>query len=192
MARIVFIKELKRALQHRLSKEEVNRAVAYYDELIRDRVELGELENEVIRSLGSISYIVKMVSLDNLEKRVSSKNIVSIISSSKSLLRLATTPILLLLAIVFASIMFSLIVALVSTFFGFAVSLVAIGGSAIYSISLVMTNDVSFFIALIVLGVHVVVFGILLIIAILVKDLIFKCINKSIEVFTKLFRKKVA
>ena len=52
MTKQLFLNELSAAL-HGLSREERYRTLSYYDELIDDRVEDGQSEEEAVESLGS-------------------------------------------------------------------------------------------------------------------------------------------
>lgn len=52
-----FINRLRYRIR-KLDKKEINDVIAYYSELIDDRVENGEKEQEVIASLGSLDVIV--------------------------------------------------------------------------------------------------------------------------------------
>lgn len=63
MDRKTFIRELKLELKKK-RKLDVEEVIYYYDELIQDAVETGELETDVINRLGDIKEIAKQVSAD--------------------------------------------------------------------------------------------------------------------------------
>lgn len=191
MNKTEFIRKLSSELRKRITKEEVEDAIKYYIELINDRLDLGEIEKDIIASLGSIDQIVRSMSIESLEKRPATKNVKDLYESSKDLLRLATTPILLLIGFIFAVIMFSLGIALISIFVAFGFSLIAIGISIVDSIGLVITMESSIFVGLFIVGIHVFIFGIFLSIMIAVKDILYYFSNNAISIFTRLLKKKV-
>lgn len=186
-----FIKELTLKLEKRLTKEESLDAITYYEELINDRLDLGENEYEIVESLDSIDHIVKVISIENIEKRPRTKDVKSLYSTFISLIKLATSPFLVVVAIVFAIVMFSLTVSLGSTVIGFIVSLVAIIISAVDSVNLVVTSGGGLLLGIFTVGLHIFIFGIFLAIIILIKDLLYFLINKSITFFTLIFKKRV-
>lgn len=187
-----FIQKLSSKLKNRLGKEEAVLAIRYYDELISDRLESGEFEKDIIESLGSIDHIVRAICIESLEKRKTTKNLKSLYLSFKNLVRLATTPFLLVLAIVFAFVMVILTISLVSIFFGFAASLITILISTGHSIILLISGGGSFFAGLFTLGANTLIFGLLLALTMGIKDLIFYLINRSISLFTRLFKERMA
>lgn len=60
MTKQLFLNELSAAL-HGLSREERYRTLSYYDELIDDRVEDGQSEEEAVESLGSPEQIAREI-----------------------------------------------------------------------------------------------------------------------------------
>ena len=60
MTKQLFLNELSAAL-HGLPREERYRTLSYYDELIDDRVEDGQSEEEAVESLGSPEQIAREI-----------------------------------------------------------------------------------------------------------------------------------
>ena len=63
MKRNEFLSELKEALVHDLSAEDLKKNLDYYDEYIREEMKKGQSEEEVIASLGDPWVIAKTVRL---------------------------------------------------------------------------------------------------------------------------------
>ena len=61
MKRSEFLSQLKEALEHDLSADELKRNIDYYDEYIREEMKKGQSEEEVVDSLGDPWAIAKTI-----------------------------------------------------------------------------------------------------------------------------------
>ena len=61
MKRNEFLKELREALEHDLSAEDLKKNLDYYDEYIREEMKKGQSEEEVVDALGDPWVIAKTV-----------------------------------------------------------------------------------------------------------------------------------
>lgn len=186
-----FIKDLKKELNKYLTKSEVNLAVTYYDEQINDRLDIGEVEDEIIHSLGDVRTIAKTLSIDAIEKRGPANKIKNAFSSFLSLLKLAKDSISVFVLILFGIIMFALVVAFASLLISFLAFLVVLIVNAIDSISLALANNASWGVWFVIFGVHVVLFGIFLIVASKIKQVLYFLTNKALNYISRLSKKQV-
>lgn len=184
-----FIKKLEKGLKPVLNSNEVSEAISYYEELINDRIENGELEEGVISSLGDIDVIVRTISVESLEKRPETKNIKTIFQTFISILRFATTPLLMLLSLVYVLVMFILGVVFFSVFIAFVVSIIVILLSSIDSLILVSAQGGNIGHILLVIGTHLTGIGIFIILCVGLKNLVYFCLNKTVRLFTRTVKK---
>lgn len=187
MNKAAFIKELKTHLKGRINNDELHDAILYYSELIDDRLDLGESENEIIISLGKIDDIVKTISLDSIGNR----SITKVISSSKELLKYAKTPFTIFFAVIFAIVMFSLIVSLGAVFISFITTLIALTVSIISTTSTAISNNSEVGVWIFNIGAHLFAFGLILLITILIKRLVTYLIKLTMRTFSKVLNKEV-
>lgn len=180
-----FLKKLEKGLKQVLTHQEVNEAIQYYDELINDRVENDELEEEVIASLGSIENIVRTISVESIEKRPKTKNIKTIYHTFISILRLATTPLLIFLSVVYVIVMFILGIVFFGVFITFFVSIIAIILSGIDSYILISSQGANIGHIFLLLGSHLFGIGIFTTLCVGLKNLIYICLNKTVRLFSK-------
>lgn len=68
-----FLKQLRYSLR-KFSNEEVEKVISYYDEIISDKMEYGQSEEEIIRNLGEIKDITRKIQIDLLINRVKTPN----------------------------------------------------------------------------------------------------------------------
>jgi uncharacterized membrane protein len=103
MDRKTFIKQLRFELKKK-RKLDVEEVIYYYDELIQDAVETGEIENEVVDRLGDIKSIVRQVSADeSFITKVKETNL-------NSLKNVLSTSVKIISAVVFAFLVFIAII----------------------------------------------------------------------------------
>lgn len=103
MDRKTFIKQLRFELKKK-RKLDVEEVIYYYDELIQDAVETGELESDVVDRLGDIKSIVKQVSADeSFITKVKETNL-------NSLKNVLSTSVKIISAVVFAFLVFIAII----------------------------------------------------------------------------------
>lgn len=184
-----FMKNLEDGLKQFLNDGEVIEAISYYEELINDRLENGELEEEVIASLGNIDSIVLTISVDSIGKRPVSKNIKSIYKTFISILRLATTPLLLFLSFMYVIVMLVLGIVFFSVFIAFFFSIIAIILSSVDSIIIISRQGGNLWHILLVFGTHLFGVGVLMSLCIGLKNLIYYILNKIIKLFTRTVKK---
>lgn len=180
-----FLKKLEKGLKQVLTTQEVNEAIQYYEELINDRIENDELEEVVIASLGSIENIVRTISVESIEKRPNPKNIKSIYQTFISILRLATTPLLILLSGIYVIVMFILGIVFFGIFITFFVSIIAIVLSGIDSYILISSQGANIGHIFFLFGTHLLGIGIFTTLCVGLKNLIYICLNKTVRLFTK-------
>lgn len=130
-----FLKDLRHSLK-KFNDDEVREIIGYYDEMISDKIEMGQSEDSIIASLGHMKDISKEVQLELINSRVNTTN--SLEKTSKSffiLLALLLSPALFPIAIVLFVAFFTIIITSASLMLGFgAASIGLIVGLIPYSI----------------------------------------------------------
>lgn len=188
MRRETFLRELKSNLSKRLMKKEVDEAIAYYDEMIKDRIDAGEREEDIIASLGNISTIIQEITMDSIEKRPEPKNIKSIFGSFRSLVWIASTPVMIFFAVIFAVIIISVSIAFFSVVVAGFAALIGTLVSLVQSLLTLGEMNYSVMEYLFVIGMHTMVVGMLLaIFGILYQAGIF-CLRAIVKVFRNLLK----
>lgn len=132
MTRNEFIIDLRKALSH-LKKDDQDRTISYYSEMIADRIDSGMSEEDAVNKMGSISQIVRGV-----EEEISIEEVKKEKPKNKN--NHATIFILILLAIplwvpIFASIFSVLVVAYAMIWVLIAVFIVVEASMAIVGIA---------------------------------------------------------
>ncbi len=136
-----FIRELKFKIR-KLDKKEVEDIISYYSELIDDRIEQGENEEDIILSLGSIDLIAKNIFE---EKNISNEDIEivesEIVDNKKAKYNNDTTVLKILLLVLLFPLWISLgvffltiLIIILSVFFAIAVSSIALIASGIFTL----------------------------------------------------------
>ncbi len=129
-----FLSQLKKEIET-LSAKDVDDVINYYNELIQDRIENGENEEDVIVSLGSIDIIannileekknttkVEVVNPEIVKEKDDNQKESKNWSTSKIILIILASPLLL----VFLIIIFSLLITLLGVLFGLLVALISL------------------------------------------------------------------
>lgn len=127
-----FMHRLKRRTK-KFDRAERREILDYYDELIDDRIEEGEKERAVIRSLGSVDDIVDALveerGLDRVDSRGRTKPVVrNSVSGSKLVVLIVTLPLWLIAAVI----VLSFIIFLIALMFSLVCAALAIAGCGVY------------------------------------------------------------
>jgi uncharacterized membrane protein len=141
MSKQEFLARLSDALP-RLKRTERKRVLSYYSEMIDDRAEDGESEQDIIASLGSIDEITAGIIEDAASRGELKKNI----SVLAGVLIVVGSPVwlpLLVTALVLAVTFYALAWVLVAVMFSIVVSLAAAGISGIVGLFIYMSTNVS-------------------------------------------------
>jgi uncharacterized membrane protein len=179
-----WIEAFKTQLKKHFYAEEVDEIVAYYQEMIEERIEKGEKEADVLAS-----YDIKEVIKDMLPEMIRKRDIKSYREWSKSskqiLLLMLSTPILLPLAFVYIALIITAFSILIASL---AIGISSIAGILIYAIDIFGT-DLSFIHQLGILGIGIVTFSFLLLLALHLSKWIAWISAKLIKVFTSLIKR---
>lgn len=128
--------KLRKELKKQFSKDEIEEIIAYYEEIINDRVDRGEDLDKVLRSYNP--HMIKKEMLPTMiQKRDHTKVKSSGRSSGQILLILFSTPILLPLLIIYLAL---IIVACALVITGFAVMVASLLALIPYSIDIFTTT----------------------------------------------------
>lgn len=114
-------KEFLKAISNNLKgfdKSEITEILAYYEEIIADKMENGLTEEDAIASLGNIDDITNEIKVNLVLKR-SDKKISNSLKSFIIILGICSSPILLPLGIAFAVLFLSLFIVLFALIFVF-------------------------------------------------------------------------
>lgn len=120
MTKKTFVDQLEKRLKKydNIDRKEI---INYYNELIEDRIENGENEEDVIVSLGSIDMIIaNLTGEKQVEPKIVERE--KKISTPKVICLIVLSPLWFVMLIT----LFSLLIALVSTLFAIAVSLLSV------------------------------------------------------------------
>lgn len=106
-----FLIKLKQSLKS-FSKEEIAGVISYYDEIIAERVEQGQDEDQIIKDLGEIKNITKDIQIELLTTRVnkSDNNLHKISNTFFIVLMLFASPALLPIGIVLFIAFFTVVI----------------------------------------------------------------------------------
>lgn len=155
-----FLKELKHSLR-KFDNNEIDQVINYYDEMISDKIEMGQTEDSIIASLGSSKDISREVQLDLISNRVQNKNNIEKTSSSFFILfALLLSPALFPIAIVLFVVFFTIIVTSGALMFGFGATTISLivslipsviftaqtvgAGSAIFTVGVILLLSAAF------------------------------------------------
>lgn len=115
-----FLKELKASLK-KFNDNETRDIINYYDEMISDKIEQGNNEEQIIDNLGSIKSISAQIQTDLINERlVKSKNIKKTSTSFWIILMLCASPALIPLGIAFFAVFVSVFAVIISFVIAFA------------------------------------------------------------------------
>ena len=135
MNKVLFLKTLRSKLSF-LSPDEIDERLAFYEEMIDDRVEEGMTEEEAVEAVGSVDKIAEQIMSETpLTKLVAKK-----VRPKRSLevweivLFVVCAPIWIPLLFSFAVTLFSIYIAIWCVLFSFFVVNIALAGSALVSI----------------------------------------------------------
>lgn len=131
MNKSYFIKKIKESLRD-FSKEEVQRIIEYYEELINDYIDEGYTEEEAIEQLGDIDNIIKDLKADLVIERSSNKNTNSL-KNFLIVLSITTSPVLIPIGIAFFVVFISILISLFGLNLSFALSSILLIISSIYT-----------------------------------------------------------
>lgn len=178
-----WLKELDIQLKKKLYENEVEEIISYYQEMIEERLEKGELIDDILASY-DMKKIIKDVTLDSVLKRDLGSYKILTKSTKQILLLLISTPLLLPLGIIYIAFIitaFSLLIA------GIAVSISGVFGLIVYIIDLFQAN-LSFIDFMGILGIGIFAFSLLLLISLYlakIVEVMFKVLLKWMTRFIK-------
>ncbi len=178
-----WLNELDIQLKKKLYENEVEEIISYYQEMIEERLEKGELIDDILASY-DMKKIIKDVTLDSVLKRDLGSYKILTKSTKQILLLLISTPLLLPLGIIYIAFIitaFSLLIA------GIAVSISGVFGLIVYIIDLFQAN-LSFIDFMGILGIGIFAFSLLLLISLYlakIVEVMFKVLLKWMTRFIK-------
>lgn len=148
-----YLDKLKNELGN-LVKEDADNIINYYDELISDAVEEGENEKEFVSTLDNSEDIIKKFNIERKIKNAEEKptvknNMIALFAVFGAI----TSPIWVPLAIVFASVIFVLLLSGFMVVLSLAISTLTLFISFIASLALIVYTPYAFFVSLAILGV---------------------------------------
>lgn len=188
MNRSEFLKEISKRLID-FDKEERDKIIEYYDELISDYCDEGYSEDEAIKKLGDIDHIIKNIKADIVIERSNKKNSNSF-KNFIIILGICSSPVLIPIGvsffITFLAIAFALFIVFLSLSFG---SVASLFGTIFSVIDLIASGDDIGFI-LIVLGIGLMSTGLLGLLAYYLYQLSSLILNYINKAFSKLIKKK--
>ncbi len=130
-----FLTKLKQSLKN-FSKEEIKQVISYYDEIISERMELGQDEEQVIKDLGEIKDISRDIQIELLTTRVNKpdNNLHKISNTFFIVLMLFASPALLPIGIVLFVVFFTVIIISASLLFTCGITTISLVVSIIPAI----------------------------------------------------------
>lgn len=191
MTRLQFNDALKRKLVKYFSEEEIKNALAFYEELLDDRIEHGEKEHEIIASFGSIDEVANRLKVEILLHKKPEKSVRKIGKNLTLLLLIASTPILLPIAFVFGIVIFALTVAFGSVAFSLVMATLGILIAIIPTMIHLIASGASGFVLVFAIGQTLFGLGIVLVLFTLLLQLFVFIFNKISYALTKQIHKKM-
>jgi uncharacterized membrane protein len=126
MNKITFHHELVKRLSKTFPDVEIQNAVNYYEEIIDERVEHGETEEDVVASFGEMQTIVSKITAEIVVNRSNSKSVKDAWRNFFIILAICSSPVLVPVAIAFVAVLVGLAVTFVSVIFALVVAAGAI------------------------------------------------------------------
>ena len=146
-----FLAELKKELNN--AKLDSKSLIAYYDELISERIDAGEKEKDIIKSIGDIKTLVKTLKLEKALDEAKVKP--SVPAGTKvllAILSLFSLPVLLPLLIVFIVLILCLFIVIISLMIAFGSAIFGVGAFIFAAIATIFHSGLGIGILLIVIG----------------------------------------
>lgn len=166
MNKLEFKRELNKRLSRTFPDNEIKEALEYYDEIIDERVEHGETEEQVIASLGEIPTIVSKITAEIVVNRANSKSVKDAWRNFFIILAICSSPVLVPVAIAFVAVVFSLVIA----FGAVVLSLIVATGAILVSLIPMMiglfASGASIYEIMLGIGILLVVVGVFTIVVI--------------------------
>jgi uncharacterized membrane protein len=179
-----WIETFRTLLKKHFYDDEVDEIIAYYQEMIEERIEKGEKEADVLASYDMKEMIKDMVP-EMIRKRDVKTYRVWSKSTKQMILLMLSTPVLIPLAVIY--------IALIITAFSFLIASFAIGASSIFGLFIyiidLFTTDLSFIHQLGILGIGIVTFSLLILLAIHLSKWVIWLSNKLLKIFTSFIKR---
>ncbi len=151
-----YLNRLGVCLEDHLSRDEINNAILYYDELIIEAVEAGKTEEEVLRGLGSVEDVAAKIKAEAYYNRAEKKGKMSgYLKAIIAVLGVLAVP----MVIPVVAVIFSLLVALFAIVIAIFATALSIGIAAIVTLGI---GFVSLFSGQIALGLSMIAAGMIL------------------------------
>lgn len=166
MNKLEFKRELNKRLSRTFPDNEIKEALEYYDEIIDERVEHGETEEQVIASLGEIPTIVSKITAEIVVNRANSKSVKDAWRNFFIILAICSSPVLVPVAIAFVAVVFSLVIAFGAVVFSLIVATGAILVSLIPMMIGLFASGASIYEIMLGIGILLVVVGVFTIVII--------------------------
>jgi uncharacterized membrane protein len=191
MSKNQFILELRQGLSKKFSTNEVENALNYYEELIGDRLESGETEEDIVESFGSTKAIIAKLTAEIVDSRAETTDVKSIWKNIVIIAAICTSPVLIFIAFIIGVVLFSLGIA----FFSVAVGLIATIGALMFSLIPIalelFSGGLVFLDALMVFGLMLVAIGVLILVVNTIYKIAVWLFAKISVIFTKLVKEKI-
>jgi uncharacterized membrane protein len=131
MNKLEFKNELVKKLSRTFPDDEIQNAILYYEEIIDERCEHGEYEENIIHSFGDISTIVSKITAEIVVKRSETKSVKIAWRNFIIILAICSSPVLLPVGIAFVGVAIGLGVAFISVVFALLLAAIAVAISLI-------------------------------------------------------------
>jgi uncharacterized membrane protein len=190
MNKKTFEQELVKRLSKTFPALEIQNAVNYYAEIIDERVEQGESEEEVIASFGEMNTIVSKITAEIVVNRSNSKSVKDAWRNFFIILAICSSPVLVPVAIGAVAVVASLVIAMVAVVFSLLIAAGAILIALIPVVIGLFATGAGAAEILIGIGVAFVVLGLLTIVVIKCYQIGVWVFIKISEIFTKIVSKK--
>lgn len=183
-----FLNQIKSNLKG-FEQTEVNEIIAYYEEIIADKMENGFTEIEAINSLGDVDAITNEIKVNIVMKR-SEKKSTNTLKNFLIILGICSTPILLPLGITFSVLFFVLFVVLFSLIVSFGASGISVIIAVFVDSIVTIIDGGEIYSIFIKLGLGLISGAILIFFTLELFKLAKILLNKTNKIFLKIIKKK--
>ncbi|HEY8445085.1 MAG TPA: DUF1700 domain-containing protein [Bacilli bacterium] len=170
MNKVKFLNEIKVNLKD-FKKEEIDRIIEYYEEMIDDKIEMGLSEEEAISSLGDVNEITTEIKTNLLGERSKNKSTNSL-RNFILILGICTSPVLIPIAIGFSVLFIGILIAIGAVF-------LSIGITAVSLFFFGITNSINMLISGENIGIIMILLGLSLIFGAILTYLTYELYNLS-------------
>lgn len=170
MNKVKFLNEIKVNLKD-FKKEEIDRIIEYYEEMIDDKIEMGLSEEEAISSLGDVNEITTEIKTNLLGERSKNKSTNSL-RNFILILGICTSPVLIPIAIGFSVLFIGILIVIGAVF-------LSIGITAVSLFFFGITNSINMLISGENIGIIMILLGLSLIFGAILTYLTYELYNLS-------------